>query len=119
MFCVRRCAVQIISQCGRSETLTLKFGEMCLNKASRITSYRGLPARGTKPLKQFLWDERHLEKLTNGKYTHRPLRVNRLGGRHPDTGRKINQHIGGGVKFDYFCAFLFLLFLCIFLYLYF
>ena len=26
----------------------------------------------------------------------------RLGGRNPDTGRKVNQHIGGGVKFDYF-----------------
>ncbi|KAK6044049.1 Ribosomal Proteins L2, RNA binding domain protein [Cooperia oncophora] len=25
-----------------------------------------------------------------------------LCGRHPETGRKINQHIGGGVKFDYY-----------------
>lgn len=26
----------------------------------------------------------------------------RLGGRDPISGRKINQHIGGGTKFDYF-----------------
>lgn len=66
-----------------------------------ISSLRFYPARGTKPLKQYLWDERHLEELTGGKYTHLPLRVNKLGGRNYE-GRKINQHVGKGVKFDYF-----------------
>ncbi|KAH7729564.1 Protein MRPL-2 [Aphelenchoides avenae] len=42
------------------------------------------------------------DEITGGKYTHEPLRVNRLGGRDPETGRKVNQHIGGGTKFDYF-----------------
>jgi len=67
-----------------------------------IESKRGMPARGTKPLPRLLWDKRHLEELTGGKYTHLPLRVRRLGGRDPDAGHKVNQHIGGGVKFDYF-----------------
>uniref|UniRef100_A0AC34PWH9 Ribosomal protein L2 C-terminal domain-containing protein n=1 Tax=Panagrolaimus sp. JU765 TaxID=591449 RepID=A0AC34PWH9_9BILA len=67
-----------------------------------LTSVRFFPARGTKPKPRLLWDERHLQELTNGEYTHQPLRVRRLGGRDPDTGRKVNQHIGGGVKFDYF-----------------
>ena len=65
-------------------------------------SARCYPARGTKPLPRYLWDERHLAELLKDGYTHEPLRVRRLGGRHPETGRKINQHIGGGVKFDYF-----------------
>lgn len=47
---------------------------------------RHLPKRGTKPLPQYLWDEKHLEELTGGQYTHKPLRVNRLGGRDPETG---------------------------------
>lgn len=63
---------------------------------------RGYPAKGTKPLPQNLWDKRHLAELLKDGYTHEPLIVRRLGGRDPDTGRKINQHIGGGVKFDYF-----------------
>lgn len=68
----------------------------------QILSARGFPARGTKPLPQNLWDKRHLKEITGGEYTHEPLRVKRLGGRDPDTGRKVNQHIGGGFKFDYF-----------------
>lgn len=67
-----------------------------------LASVRFYPARGTKPKPRLLWDERHIEELTNGEYTHQPLQVRRLGGRDPDTGRKVNQHIGGGVKFDYF-----------------
>uniref|UniRef100_A0A914PJH4 Ribosomal protein L2 C-terminal domain-containing protein n=1 Tax=Panagrolaimus davidi TaxID=227884 RepID=A0A914PJH4_9BILA len=67
-----------------------------------IQSLRNYPARGTKPKPRHLWDTKHLNELTNGEYTHLPLRVNRLGGRDPETGRKVNQHIGGGVKFDYF-----------------
>uniref|UniRef100_A0A1I7S3I2 Ribosomal_L2_C domain-containing protein n=1 Tax=Bursaphelenchus xylophilus TaxID=6326 RepID=A0A1I7S3I2_BURXY len=63
---------------------------------------RGFPARGTKPLPRLLWDERDLKEITNNEYTPDPLRVRRLGGRDPETGRKVNQHIGGGVKFDYF-----------------
>lgn len=61
-----------------------------------------MPARGTKPLPRHLWDMSDLEEKTSGQYTHKPLRINRLGGRDPETGRKVNQHIGGGVKFDYF-----------------
>lgn len=72
----------------------------------QLESRRYLPARGTKPLPRYLWDMKHLEELTGGKYTHEPLRVHRLGGRHPETRRKVNQHIGGGVKFDYFSEFL-------------
>ncbi|KAI1715522.1 ribosomal proteins l2, RNA binding domain-containing protein [Ditylenchus destructor] len=53
-------------------------------------------------LPRYLWDERHLQELTGGEYTIKPLRVRRLGGRNPETGRKVNQHIGGGVNFDYF-----------------
>uniref|UniRef100_A0A0N4ZKV4 Ribosomal_L2_C domain-containing protein n=1 Tax=Parastrongyloides trichosuri TaxID=131310 RepID=A0A0N4ZKV4_PARTI len=63
---------------------------------------RNYPARGTKPLPQYKWDLEHLKEITNGEYTHKPLRVNKLGGRNPETGRKVNQHIGGGTKFDYF-----------------
>ncbi|KAI6228288.1 Ribosomal Proteins L2, RNA binding domain protein [Aphelenchoides besseyi] len=65
-------------------------------------SQRGFPARGTKPRPRNLWDPYHLEELLKDGYTHEPLRVRRLGGRDPDTGRKVNQHIGGGTKFDYF-----------------
>uniref|UniRef100_A0A0K0G3S3 39S ribosomal protein L2, mitochondrial (inferred by orthology to a human protein) n=1 Tax=Strongyloides venezuelensis TaxID=75913 RepID=A0A0K0G3S3_STRVS len=72
------------------------------SKSLQIVGRRNYPARGTKPLPQHLWDERHLKELTNGEYTYKPLRVNRLGGRDPETGRKVNQHIGGGAKFDYF-----------------
>lgn len=108
MFNLQHNAVKIATKCG-FDLLALQFSEICLSKTNVfttvITSYRGLPARGTKPLKQYLWDEKHLEKITNNHYTARPLRVNRLGGRDPETGHKINQHIGGGVKFDYFSLF--------------
>ncbi|CAD5219590.1 unnamed protein product [Bursaphelenchus okinawaensis] len=67
-----------------------------------VSSTRGFPARGTKPLPRYLWDERDLEAKTGGEYTPEPLRIKRLGGRNPETGRKVNQHIGGGTKFDYF-----------------
>ncbi|VDK86379.1 unnamed protein product [Litomosoides sigmodontis] len=63
---------------------------------------RFMPARGTKPLPRYLWDMEDLKKQTKGKYTHEPLVLHRLGGRDPETGRKVNQHIGGGTKFDYF-----------------
>ncbi|XGW27123.1 hypothetical protein V3C99_007602 [Haemonchus contortus] len=68
----------------------------------QVVAKRFLPARGTKPLPRYLWDLEDLKKKSGGGYTHEPLRINRLGGRHPETGRKINQHIGGGTKFDYF-----------------
>ncbi|CAD6198467.1 unnamed protein product [Caenorhabditis auriculariae] len=67
-----------------------------------IVARRHLPARGTKPLPRYLWDMEDLEKKSGGQYTPEPLRINRLGGRNPETGRKVNQHIGGGTKFDYF-----------------
>ena len=68
------------------------------------TSKRYLPAYAPKPVNKprYLWDKRDLIRQTNSKYTPTPLRVKRLGGRDPETGRKVNQHIGGGVKFDYF-----------------
>uniref|UniRef100_A0A0K0DSS5 Ribosomal_L2_C domain-containing protein n=1 Tax=Strongyloides stercoralis TaxID=6248 RepID=A0A0K0DSS5_STRER len=72
------------------------------SKNLEIICKRTYPARGTKPLPRYLWDEKHLDEITKGEYTHKPLRVNRLGGRDPETGRKVNQHIGGGAKFDYF-----------------
>ncbi|VDM57402.1 unnamed protein product [Angiostrongylus costaricensis] len=68
----------------------------------QVVAKRFFPARGTKPLPRYLWDMDDLQKKSGGHYTHEPLRINRLGGRDPDTGRKVNQHIGGGVKFDYF-----------------
>ncbi|XGW27122.1 hypothetical protein V3C99_007602 [Haemonchus contortus] len=71
-------------------------------QGSQVVAKRFLPARGTKPLPRYLWDLEDLKKKSGGGYTHEPLRINRLGGRHPETGRKINQHIGGGTKFDYF-----------------
>uniref|UniRef100_A0A0N5A7Z4 Ribosomal_L2_C domain-containing protein n=1 Tax=Syphacia muris TaxID=451379 RepID=A0A0N5A7Z4_9BILA len=69
-----------------------------------LYSKRYLPAYAPKPENKprYLWDERDLIRQTGGKYTHEPLRVKRLGGRNPETGRKVNQHIGGGVKFDYY-----------------
>ncbi|PAV83875.1 hypothetical protein WR25_13587 [Diploscapter pachys] len=72
----------------------------------QISSTRGLRAkkRKEKPqsLPQHKWDMRDLQRQTGGEYTYKPLRLRRLGGRDPDTGHKVNQHIGGGVKFDYF-----------------
>ncbi|KAF8371206.1 mrpl-2, partial [Pristionchus pacificus] len=79
---------------------TLRMGAVASSNV--VVAKRGLPARGTKPLPRNLWDQRDLQEQTGGEYTHQPLRVKRLGGRDADTGRKVNQHIGGGVKFDYF-----------------
>ncbi|VDM95874.1 unnamed protein product [Thelazia callipaeda] len=67
-----------------------------------ILTKRFMPARGSKPLPRYLWDMEDLEVKCEGAYTCKPLVLNRLGGRDPKTGRKVNQHIGGGVKFDYF-----------------
>ncbi|TKR61988.1 hypothetical protein L596_026011 [Steinernema carpocapsae] len=67
-----------------------------------LQSKRNLPAKGTKPLPRMLWDKEDLAVQSGGGYTHKPLRVKRLGGRDPVTWHKINQHVGGGVKFDYF-----------------
>ncbi|CAI4227871.1 unnamed protein product [Auanema sp. JU1783] len=84
-------------------TLCSELRSLKVSQVSKVlTSTRNLPARGTKPLPRYLWDEKDLDEKTGGQYTHKPLRINRLGGRHPETGRKVNQHIGGGVKFDYF-----------------
>lgn len=108
MFNLQRFALKYTAQCGL-QLSKFQLNEIFLSKnkilTSLIISCRGLPARGTKPLKRYLWDQKHLKELTNDEYTSEPLRVNRLGGRHPKTGRKINQHIGGGVKFDYFSLF--------------
>ncbi|GMR46824.1 hypothetical protein PMAYCL1PPCAC_17019, partial [Pristionchus mayeri] len=73
-----------------------------VSAANNVVAKRGFPARGTKPLPRNLWDKRDIEAQTGGEYTHQPLQVKRLGGRDPETGRKVNQHIGGGVKFDFF-----------------
>lgn len=53
---------------------------------------RFLPARGTKSSPRYLWDEEDLKKKANGVYTHKPLVVRRLGGRHPETGYLSNTH---------------------------
>uniref|UniRef100_A0A1I7UZ36 glucuronosyltransferase n=1 Tax=Caenorhabditis tropicalis TaxID=1561998 RepID=A0A1I7UZ36_9PELO len=84
-------------------SLAMEFGALRLACSSKVLiSARNLPARGTKPLPRHLWDMADLEEKSGGQLTHKPLRINRLGGRDPETGRKVNQHIGGGVKFDYF-----------------
>ncbi|CAO4375593.1 unnamed protein product [Caenorhabditis nigoni] len=84
-------------------SLAVELGALRLACSSKIViATRNLPARGTKPLPRHLWDMADLEEKSGGRYTHKPLRINRLGGRDPETGRKVNQHIGGGVKFDYF-----------------
>uniref|UniRef100_A0A8R1XWA0 Ribosomal_L2_C domain-containing protein n=1 Tax=Onchocerca volvulus TaxID=6282 RepID=A0A8R1XWA0_ONCVO len=70
--------------------------------ALSVLAKRFMPARGSKPLPRYLWDMEDLMEKTKGKYTHEPLILRRLGGRDPETGRKVNQHIGGGYKFDYF-----------------
>lgn len=56
--------------------------------STSICSKRFLPAYAPKPVNKprYLWDERDLVKKTGGKYTHEPLRINRLGGRDPETG---------------------------------
>nr|CAD2160963.1 unnamed protein product [Meloidogyne enterolobii] len=66
------------------------------------SSQRGFPARGTKPKKRLNFDFEHLKKITNDEYTIKPLKIRRMGGRDPETGRKSNIHIGPGVRFDYF-----------------
>jgi len=43
-----------------------------------------------------------LLRINSKEYTHKPLRIPRLGGRDPETGHKVNQHVGGGIKWDYF-----------------
>uniref|UniRef100_A0AC35UFX8 Ribosomal_L2_C domain-containing protein n=1 Tax=Rhabditophanes sp. KR3021 TaxID=114890 RepID=A0AC35UFX8_9BILA len=85
-------------------TISNGLKHLTLTKSTQvglIAATRAYPARGTKPLPQYLWDKEHLKEITNGEYTHKPLRVNKLGGRNPQ-GRKVNQHIGGGTKFDYY-----------------
>lgn len=83
------------------EALVISLGKLRIN-GIHVLAKRFLPARGTKPLPRYLWDMDDLQEKSRGQYTHEPLRIRRLGGRDPNTGRKVNQHIGGGVKFDYF-----------------
>ncbi|CAJ0930881.1 unnamed protein product, partial [Mesorhabditis belari] len=71
-----------------------------VGRGTNVISRRSLPKHVHLP--RYLWDMEDLKEKTGGEYTHKPLQINRLGGRHPETGRKINQHIGGGYKFDYF-----------------
>lgn len=54
--------------------------------------------RPVKPV-QYKYDYRYLE---DKEYTHEPIKLPKLGGRDPETGKKINQRIGGGVKFDFY-----------------
>jgi len=54
------------------------------------------------PKVEFRWDWRDIDRQTGGVYTHQPLRVNTLGGRHPYSGRKMNMRVRRGVAFDYF-----------------
>jgi len=83
----------------RSPERLLLCAETAISQS--IESRRG-PARGTKPTPRYEWDMAHLKEITGGKYTHEPLRVRRLGGRDPETGHRESNHVGGGVKFDYF-----------------
>lgn len=55
-----------------------------------VESKRHYPARGTKPKTRWFFDFKHLDEITEGKYTHRPLQINRLGGRNPETGHKVS-----------------------------
>jgi hypothetical protein len=74
--------------------------------ALAITSIRGSKRKESlhkpKNLPQHLWDKKHLAELLKDGYTHEPLVVRRLGGRDPETRRRVNKHIGRGYKFDYF-----------------
>lgn len=73
----------------------------CLSPPTvEVLAQRFLPKPVNLP--RYLWDQEDLKQKAGETYTHKPLRIRRLGGRDPTTGRKVNQHIGGGVKFDYF-----------------
>ncbi|KFD48747.1 hypothetical protein M513_10377 [Trichuris suis] len=70
----------------------------CLRRTNLLLEARRyLPKPG--PNKQYKYDYSVLEGMA---YTHKPLRLRRLGGRNPETGRKVNQRVGGGYKFDWF-----------------
>lgn len=84
--CIPRLAGLKIGENSLGPIITLLSRNLVNQK---IQSKRGLPARGTKPLPRLLWDKKHLEELTDGNYTHLPLRVKRLGGRDPITGHKV------------------------------
>ena len=52
-------------------------------------SQRGFPARGTKPKKRLFFDFKHLKEITDDNYTIKPLKIRRMGGRDPETGRRV------------------------------
>ncbi|VDP08940.1 unnamed protein product [Soboliphyme baturini] len=69
---------------------------LCAPSQVSYVSRRFLPKR--KPLPQYKYD---YSVLDDRPYTHKPLYLPRLGGRDPATGRKVNQHVGGGYKFEF------------------
>jgi len=66
----------------------------------QLENRRYLP-KPLKSNKQFKWDFDAVKDQLK-EYTHKPLRIPRLGGRDPKTGHKVNQRVGGGIKWDYF-----------------
>ncbi|KRZ08999.1 39S ribosomal protein L2, mitochondrial, partial [Trichinella zimbabwensis] len=71
--------------------------QMVLRPSSLIiTNRRFLPKPG--PNIQYKFD---LTPLKNMPYTHKPITIRRLGGRNPETGKKVNQRVGGGYNFDW------------------
>lgn len=51
----------------------------------------------------YRYDWRDIDKQTGGVYTHKPLRIKQLHGRHPTSGIKQNKTVGlGYTSFDYF-----------------
>ncbi|KRZ36801.1 39S ribosomal protein L2, mitochondrial [Trichinella pseudospiralis] len=71
--------------------------QMVLRPSSLIiTNCRFLPKPG--PNIQYKFD---LTPLKSMPYTHKPITIRRLGGRNPETGKKVNQRVGGGYNFDW------------------
>uniref|UniRef100_A0A914H975 Ribosomal protein L2 C-terminal domain-containing protein n=1 Tax=Globodera rostochiensis TaxID=31243 RepID=A0A914H975_GLORO len=83
---------------GDASSLLLPCAAAGVQRQSRRWGY----PRGTKFRPRLFFDFNHLKEVTGGQYTEQPLQINRLGGRCPVEKKKMNMHVGGGVKFDYF-----------------
>jgi hypothetical protein len=60
---------------------------------------REIQARKNATKINYKFDFADLKVKTGGDYTHLPLNIRRLGGRHPETGKKVHYLIIGGIKF--------------------
>ncbi|KRX85308.1 39S ribosomal protein L2, mitochondrial [Trichinella sp. T6] len=98
-------AVMIATFLGRSfwqvslrcmHALSSKTQKVLRPSSLIITNRRFLPKPG--PNIQYKFD---LTPLKCMPYTHKPIKIRRLGGRNPETGKKVNQRVGGGYKFDW------------------